>query len=98
MLERLFGDAYYYFLDEYSRYNQIAIVPKDQEKTNLTSLYGPFAYRRMPFGLWNALTIFQRCMRSIFSDMVEEYIEIFIDNFSILKTHFITVQEILLLC
>jgi len=29
ILERLLGHAYYYFLDGYSCYNQIAIAPKD---------------------------------------------------------------------
>ena len=29
MLERIAGDAIYYFLDGYSGYNQIAIAPKD---------------------------------------------------------------------
>ncbi|XP_050889325.1 uncharacterized protein LOC127094545 [Lathyrus oleraceus] len=33
MLERLAGHDYYYFLDGYSGYNQIAIAPEDQEKT-----------------------------------------------------------------
>jgi hypothetical protein len=35
----------------------------------------------MPFGLCNALATFQRCMLSIFSDMVERFLEIFIDDF-----------------
>ncbi|KAL5555432.1 hypothetical protein UlMin_037668 [Ulmus minor] len=83
MVERLSGHDYYCFLDGYSGYNQIAIAPEDQEKTTFTCPYGIFAYRRMPFGLCNAPTTFQRCMISIFSDMVEKYIEVFMDDFSI---------------
>ncbi|KAJ0454905.1 putative nucleotidyltransferase, Ribonuclease H [Helianthus annuus] len=37
----------------------------------------------MPFRLCNAPAIFQRCMMSIFSDMVGESLEIFKDDFSI---------------
>ena len=37
----------------------------------------------MPFGLCNALSTFQRCMMAIFSDMIEEFMEIFIDDFSV---------------
>lgn len=37
----------------------------------------------MPFGLCNALTTFHRCMIAIFSNLVEKYIEIFMDDFSI---------------
>ena len=70
MLERLAGHAYYCFLDGYSRYNQIPIAPEDQEKTTFTCPFGTFAYRRMPFGLCNALGTFHRCMISFLSDMV----------------------------
>nr|GEX38855.1 DNA-directed DNA polymerase [Tanacetum cinerariifolium] len=41
-------------------YFQIPIDPQDQEKTTFTCPYGTFAYRRMPFGLCNAPSTFQR--------------------------------------
>jgi len=81
MLERLAGHEYYCFLDGYSGYNQIPIAPKDQEKTTFASPFGTFAYRRMPFGLCNAPVTFQRYMLSLFSDMVERFLEIFMDDF-----------------
>ncbi|KAK9011679.1 hypothetical protein V6N11_044524 [Hibiscus sabdariffa] len=40
MLDRLAGKEFYFFLDGYSRYNQIAIAPEDQEKTTFTCPYG----------------------------------------------------------
>ena len=83
MLERLAGHAYYCFLDGYSGYNQIAIMLEDQEKTTFTCPYGTFPYRRMPFGRCNAPATFQRCMMSIFSDMVENFLEVFMDDFSV---------------
>nr|GFB42530.1 reverse transcriptase domain-containing protein [Tanacetum cinerariifolium] len=58
MLERLAGNEYYCFLDGFSGYLQIPIDPRDQEKTTFTCPYGTFAYRRMPFGLCNALGTF----------------------------------------
>ena len=88
MLERLAGHAYYCFLDGFSGYNQIAIAPEDQEKTTFTCPFGTFAYRRMPFGLCNAPATFQRCMMSIFSDMLEKYIEVFMDDFSVFGNSF----------
>ncbi|KAE8661092.1 DNA-directed RNA polymerase V subunit 5C-like [Hibiscus syriacus] len=83
MLDRLAGKAFYCFLDGYSGYNQIAIAPEDQEKTTFTCPYGTFAFRRMPFGLCNAPATFQRCMQAIFSYMVEDFLEIFMDDFSV---------------
>ncbi|CAN6679378.1 unnamed protein product [Malus baccata var. baccata] len=88
MLERLAGYQFYCFLDGYSGYNQIVIAPEDQEKTTFTCPFGTFAYRRMPFGLCNALATFQRCMVSIFSDYVEKIIEIFMDDFSVFGNSF----------
>ena len=66
MLERLARHVLYCFLDGYSGYNQIPIVPKDQEKITFTCSYGTFAFRKMLFGFCNAPATFQRCMMAIF--------------------------------
>ena len=93
MLDRLAGHSYYYFLDGYSSYNHIAIAPEDQEKTKFTCPYGTFAFRMMPFELCNASATFQRCMMSMFSDLVEEALEIFMDDFSIYGSSFENCSE-----
>ncbi|GKB27186.1 reverse transcriptase domain-containing protein [Tanacetum coccineum] len=51
ILERLAGNKYFCFLDGFSRYFQIPIDHKDQEKTTFICPFGTYAYRRMPFGL-----------------------------------------------
>jgi hypothetical protein len=71
MLERLAMHSFFYFLNEYSSYHHILIHPDNQSKTTFACPYGTYAYRRMSFGLCNALASFQRCMISIFSDMIE---------------------------
>ena len=88
MLDMLARHYHYYFLDGYSGYNQIAIAPEDQEKSTFTCPYDIFAFRRMPFGLCNAPATFQRCMMSIFSYLVEEVMEIFIDDFPVYGSSF----------
>ncbi|CAJ2668596.1 unnamed protein product [Trifolium pratense] len=88
MLERLAGKSHYCFLDGFSGYFQIHIAPEDQEKTTFTCPFGTFAYRRMPFGLCNAPGTFQRCMISIFSDFIENCMEVFMDDFTVYGSSF----------
>jgi len=88
MLDRLVGKGWYCFLDGYSSYYQISIASDDQENTTFTGRYGTFAFNRMPFGLCNAPTTFQRCMMSIFSDMVEDTLEVFMDGISVVGDTF----------
>lgn len=88
MLERLASHSYYCFLDGYSGYFQVPIHPDDQEKTTFTCPFGTFAYRRMPFGLCNAPSTFQRCMTAIFAEFLEESIEVFMDDFSVCGSSF----------
>ncbi|RVW58209.1 Retrovirus-related Pol polyprotein from transposon 297 [Vitis vinifera] len=71
------------FLGRVLGYFQIEIDVEDQEKTTFTCPFGTYAYRRMPFGLCNAPATFQRCMLSIFSDMVERIMEVFMDDITI---------------
>ena len=81
MLERLVRHTHFCYLDRYSGFFQIPIHPDDQEKTTFTCPYGTFAYRRMPFGLCNAPATFQRCMMAIFSEFIEDIMEVFMDDF-----------------
>ena len=80
LLERISSHPFYCFLDGYLGYFQIEIVVEDQEKTTFTCPFGTYAYRRMPFRLCNALATFQRCMLSIFSDLVERIMEVYMDD------------------
>ena len=83
LLERVSGHPFYCFLDGYSGYFKIQIAPEDQEKTTFTCPFGTYAYRRMPFGFCNATATFQRCMLSMFSDMVERIMEVYIDDITV---------------
>uniref|UniRef100_A0A1S4ALB9 Reverse transcriptase domain-containing protein n=1 Tax=Nicotiana tabacum TaxID=4097 RepID=A0A1S4ALB9_TOBAC len=88
MLDRLAGRSHFCFLDGYSGYNQISVALEDREKTSFTWPYGIYAFRRMPFGLCNAPAIFQRCMTAIFIDMVEDIMEVFMHDFSVVGNLF----------
>jgi hypothetical protein len=88
MLEQLANHSFFSFLDGHLGYHQILIHPDDQSKTTFTCPHGTYAYRRMSFELCNAPASFQRCMMSIFSDMIEEIMEVFMDNFSVYEKTF----------
>ena len=72
----------------YSGYNQIEIHEHDQEKTTFTCPVGTFAFKRMSFGLCNAPATFQRCMTAMFSALVGDCLEIFMDDFSVFGSSF----------
>jgi hypothetical protein len=82
VLDSLSGKKFFSFLDGFGGYNQIKIAPQDQDKTTFTSPWGNFAYRFLPFGLCNAPSTFQRAVIGIFSDMINDSMEIFMDDFT----------------
>ena len=94
MLEKIAGHGFYCFLDGYSWYNQISVALEDQDKTTFTCPQGIYAYRKMSFGLCNAPSTFQCCMSTIFADMNEKFLEIFMDDFTPFGKHFKTVYVI----
>lgn len=54
------------FLDSYSGYHQIYMIPKDEKKSAFITEGGTFYNRRMPFGLKNVGAIYQRSVKNIF--------------------------------
>jgi len=54
------GIEVFSFMDGFSGYNQINILPADQHKTAFIFPWGTFSYRKLPFGLKNVGATFQR--------------------------------------
>ena len=88
VLDTLAGKKFFSFLDGFSGYNQIHISPEDQDKTTFTCPWGTFAYRVLPFGLCNAPATFQRAILSIFSDLINEGLKVYMDDFTPYKDNF----------
>ena len=61
-------------MDGFSRYNQVAVLPEDQNKTTFTTPWGMFMYARMPFGLINAGATFQRAMDIAFVGEQDKFV------------------------
>ncbi|CAL9019158.1 unnamed protein product [Prunus brigantina] len=70
------------FMDGNAGYNQIMVAKEDIHKTASMCLghIGAFEYTVMPFGLRNAGATYQRAMNSVFHDMIEHYLEVYIDD------------------
>ncbi|RDY08776.1 Retrovirus-related Pol polyprotein, partial [Mucuna pruriens] len=83
VLEKMSRKSHYYFLDGFSGYMQIHITLEDQHKTTFTYSFGTFVYTHMPFGLCNAPSTFQHCMTSIFSDLLQDCMKVFKDEFTV---------------
>ena len=57
------------FMDGFSGYNQIDILPTDQHNKTFIFPWGTFAYRKLPFGLKNVGATFQRVISYAFHDI-----------------------------
>jgi hypothetical protein len=82
VLNVLVGKQYFSFLYGFSGYNQIHIIPEDQEKTTFTCPWGTFSYKVLPFDLCNSPTTFQREILNIFSELIHDKVEICMDDFT----------------
>ena len=67
-------------MDAFQGYHQIALAPKDREKTAFISPDANYHYNVMPFGLKNAGATYQRMMTRMFQDKIESTVEVYIDD------------------
>jgi hypothetical protein len=79
-LDRLAGNKLFVSLDLASGYYQIPISPLSQSKTAFITPDGQYEYTRMPFGLVNAPSVFQRTMNKILSEAKIKYALIYMDD------------------
>jgi hypothetical protein len=83
IIDNFAGSVIFSFMDGFSGYNQIEILPTDQHKTTFIYPWGTFAYRKLPFGLKNVGATFQQAMSYAFHD-IKHIAEPYLDN---LPTH-----------
>ena len=68
------------FMDGFAGYNHIMMAPEDMEKTSFITKWGPYCYRVMPFGLKNAGATYQRAATTMFHDMMDKDVEVYVDD------------------
>lgn len=65
-------------------YWQIAVDPKDRDKTAFITRYGLYEYTRMPFGLCNAPGTFQRAMELVLRGFQWKTLLVYLDDIIVL--------------
>ncbi len=80
LLSRLDGATVFSKLDLRDGYHQVPMAESDKEKTAFTCRYGTYQFTVMPFGLMTAPGTFQRMMNSIFFDLLDKGVVIYLDD------------------
>ena len=80
IFDQLGGATVFSTLDLKSGYWQIPVAPEDRPKTSFCSHLGLYQYRRVPFGLCNAPSLFQRVMDSVLQDLIGKVCYVYIDD------------------
>ena len=91
LLEKCRGGKFFTQLDLAAGYWGVAIHPDDRKKTAFSVPRGKFEFLRMPFGLKNAQSTFQRLMDSIVHNLRRKGhkgIDAYVDNIIIVSERF----------
>lgn len=83
ILHRVVRDSRMYLLDGYSGYNQILVHENDHDKNSFTTPWGTFKYAKIPFGLKNAGSTFQRVMDIAFADQKNVFLVVYLDDLTV---------------
>ncbi|XP_075972453.1 uncharacterized protein LOC142974176 [Anticarsia gemmatalis] len=79
-LDQLSGNTLFTSLDLASGYYQIPISEKSRPLTAFVTPDGQYEYNRMPFGLVNAPSVFQRTINKILSEVKIKYAIVYMDD------------------
>ncbi|GJS51916.1 reverse transcriptase domain-containing protein [Tanacetum coccineum] len=79
-VESLCGYSFKCFLDAYKGYHQIKMAKEDEEKTAFITSQGIFCYSKMPFGLKNAGSTYQRLVDKAFQKQIGRNLEVYVDD------------------
>jgi hypothetical protein len=79
-LDRLGKVKYYTILDMAARFHQIPIAEDSISKTGFVTPDGHYQYLKMPFGLSNALAVFQRAVNQALGSLKDTRALVYLDD------------------
>lgn len=98
VLSHLGGNRFFSVIDLKSGFHQIPLREEDIEKTAFSINNGKFEFTRLPFGLKNAPSIFQRALDDILREHIGKSCYVYIDDIVIFskneKDHFKHLNDI----
>jgi hypothetical protein len=86
IIDNCAGNVIFSFMDGFSSYNNIEILPADQHKTAFICPWGTFSYQKLPFRLKNAGATFQWAMSYAFHD-IKHIAEPYLDDLPAHSSH-----------
>lgn len=86
ILDKLGRANYFTTIDLASGFHQLEVDPEDVPKTAFSTDTGHYEFKRMPFGLKNAPSTFQRVMNNVLRGLQNEICFVYIDDIIIFST------------
>jgi len=80
LVDGVAGNKVLSFLDAYFGYNQILMAASDMNKTTFITNDANYFYRVIPFGLKNVGATYQWLMDKVFSHLMGQCVEVYIDD------------------
>lgn len=86
--DALQGATFFSSIDLASGYHQVAVDKRDRHKTAFTTPFGIFEYSRMPFGVCNGPSTFQRLMQTTMGDLIFQIMLVYLDDILVYSATF----------
>ncbi|KAG1177351.1 hypothetical protein G6F36_010832 [Rhizopus arrhizus] len=85
-LERLHKAKHFTSLDLTNGFHQQRLSEADSIKTAISTRYGQFCWKVVPFGLSNSGPAFQKMMNSVLADYIDKFVMVYLDDILIFST------------
>ena len=88
ILDSMKGGRYFTTIDLVQGYNQIPIHEDSRDKLSIITEAGTYRYKVLPFGVNLASSVFQQTMNTLFGDMLNRDVSIYVDDLAISSATF----------